>query len=71
MTWIAKHDGVSFVPGTGLVHFRLPGADEDLLRRRWTKHLSARGLAGELTLGHEGEGVTHGCAGAYVFLQNF
>ena len=71
MTWIAKHDGVSFTPGTGVVHFRIAGADEELLRRRWEKHLAARGLAGDVALDQEGEGVIHGCAGVYVFLPKF
>jgi hypothetical protein len=69
--WIARHDGVSFVPGIGLVHFRASDADEELLRRRWEKHLTVRGLAGEVTLEHEPEGVIHGCAAAYVFLPRF
>ncbi len=69
--WIARHDGVSFMPGTGLVHFRIAGADEGLLRRRWEKHLTVRGLAGEVWLEHQGEGVIHGCAGTYVFLPGF
>ncbi len=69
--WITRHEGVSFTPGVGLVHFRIAGIDEGMLRRRWEKHLTRCGLAAELSLDHEAGGIIHGYAGAYVFLPKF
>ena len=65
---IVRHPGVSFTPGTGLVHFWIQGAEGDLIRRRWKALLGSKGLAGELTLDELGGGAIHGCSPTYLFL---
>lgn len=68
---VVRHTGVSFVPGSDVVHFWIRGADADLLRRRWTELLTARGLTGELTLRDAGDGALHGYAETFLFLALF
>jgi len=65
---IAMHHGVSFTPGTNVVHFWIASADEGLLRRRWNSLLGEYGLAGPLTLRPWKQSGIHGCASAFIFL---
>ena len=66
---LARHAGVSFNGGPGLVHLRVTNADDRRLRASWERLVVSVGLGGTLTVDDRGAGGTHASGPVFPFLS--
>lgn len=65
---LRRHAGVSFVGGSGVVHFRAANVDSRDLRSAWNRLIAENGLGAPLRIRAIRGGALEGWARAYIYL---